>query len=141
MNPSATVSQYKVSSKILAGAVACATIVAANVLMLAAQPVGDDDAYMPPRPAALTGVAAPTVGSDLELGEIRLVVPVLDRPELRLPELPDVERGALLGSGTMAAPEAVIEVRAPDIAVAGRETTIEAPVLRQPDLPVPPPVR
>lgn len=126
--------------RILAASVAAGTVIAANVLMLAAQPLDEGD-DLPARPAAITGIEAPTVASAKLLGEYDFVVPVLDRPEIHLPELAEVEASRLLGNGVMAAPSADIRVEAPAVDAMSLDAGTEAPAIRRPEALSPPPVQ
>lgn len=142
MNADARANWQPTPFRILAASVAAGTVVAANVLMLAAQPVdADADAAMPARPAAITGIAAPSVRAGLDLDDIEFVVPVLDRPDIRMPDLPDIERSLVLGRRAASARPLPIDAAAPPVTVDAFEEELEVPSLQRPDLPAPPPVR
>lgn len=138
---------------LLSGVVALTAVVAANLLAVETADSGaearlsdaDSTIEIPAAPAPITGVRGPDLGSVASaeyLEDIELVVPVLNRPEPRLPALPEMD-ARWLGNGIMAAPASVIEVDPPEIDAAATfdAPSIEVPLIERPELPAPPPVR
>lgn len=141
------------SRQLFSGIVALTAVVAANLLAVETEHTETEaraaDAKhaveIPAAPAPVTGIRGPDLGhvASVEyLDDIELVVPVLNRPEPRLPDLPEID-SPWLGYGIMAAPATVIEVDSPDLdATAALDApSIEIPVIERPELPAPPAVR
>lgn len=148
--------------RLINGLVAVTVVATANLLAAQAETVGtadvaDDGAThavaveyeLIPAPAPITGITGPELSDLPDLDDVEFVVPVLSRPKLELPALPDVDvesirakAAAWLGDGVMPAPAARIEVEAPDVSTEyGLDApTIEVPALQRPEL-APPPIR
>lgn len=133
--------------------VALAAVVAANLLAVETDDGGTEarqidarsSSEIPAAPAPVTGIRGPDldhVASVEYLDDIELVVPVLNRPEPRLPDLPRID-SPWLGDGITAAPTTVIEVDPPDLdaRVDLDATQIEIPAIERPELPALPSVR
>lgn len=141
------------SRHLFSGIVALTAVVAANLLAVETENTAteagraDGNAVeIPAAPAPITGVRGPDLGhaASLEyLDDIELVVPVLNRPEPRLPDLPEFD-SPWLGDGIMAAPASVIRVDPPTISAEAAmfdAPSIETPLIERPELPAPPSVR
>ena len=139
--------------RLLSGLLAVTVALTANLLATEAEIAGSridvadggaaDGYNVPLAPAPITGVSGPDLSDLPDLDDVEFVVPVLERPELRLPDPPTIEAAPWFGDGVMPAPTGAIHVEAPDVAdAAWLETpTIDVPVLERPELPAPPPVR
>lgn len=138
---------------LFSGVIAITAVVAANLLAVETENTETEaraaDANhaveIPAAPAPITGIRGPdldNVASVEYLDDIELVVPVLNRPEPRLPDLPEID-SPWLGNGIMAAPTTVIEVDPPDLdaTIDLDAPSIEVPVIERPELPAPPSVR
>lgn len=128
--------------QLFSGIVALTAVVAASLLAVETE---NTEVEIPAAPAPVTAIQGPELGhvASLEyLDDVELVVPVLKRPEPRLPDLPEID-SPWLGYGIMAAPAAVIEVDPPvfDATAALDAPSIEIPVIERPELPAPPAVR
>lgn len=134
------------SRQILSGAVALTAIVAASLMAPDGSGADNtDDAAVPAAPAPLTGIRGPALDG-LEsldgLETLEFIVPVLARPELRLPDIPEYE-SAWIEDGIMPAPTTVIDVDAPDVEAVEdlSESILKSFALERPEFPTPPPVR
>lgn len=131
-----TISKFR---RVASGAVAVAAVIAANLVLDAEDARGEEkyDISIPSAPVAVdaTRVAAPRLPDLVSLEDVDFVVPVLERREAVLPELPEVDGAPWIKNGVPPAPRAEIEVAAPTIegAEALDEIRIEVPELRLPE--------
>lgn len=132
---------------LFSGIVALIAVLAANLLAVETEDAGAEArrVEIPAAPAPITGIRGPDLGHAASLeyvDDIELVVPVLNRPEPRLPDLPEID-SPWLGDGIMAAPTSVIRVDPPvlDATAVLDAPSIELPAIERPELPAPPAVR
>lgn len=139
---------------LFSGIIAITAVVAANLLAVETEDGGAEarrvDARnaseIPAAPAPITGIRGPdldNVASVEYLDDIELVVPVLNRPEPRLPDLPEID-SPWLGDGIMPAPTTEIRVDPPTISAEAADLdapSLEVPVIERPELPALPAVR
>lgn len=139
---------------LFSGFAAAAAVITANLLAAEADREPNTDTVSStsiaipaaPAPIDLSAVEAPEVTAEaVDGGEF--IVPVLSRPDLRLPPSPaavgEIRRAAeaWLGQGVMEAPAVAIAVEPPDVESYEDQAAIPVPVLTRPSLPEPPVVR
>jgi len=141
--------------RLFSGFAAVAAVITANLLAAEAghepttDTVSSTSIAIPPAPAPieLSGIEAPEVTVEaVDAGEF--IVPVLSRPDLRLPPPPPAAVGeirraaeAWLGQGVMEAPTERIVVEPPGLELREDAAAIQVPALERPSLPEPPAVR
>ena len=130
------------TKQLFSGIIAVAAVVAANLLAA--------ESAIPSAPEAITGISAPSVSEAASLEDHKLVVPVIRRSELTLPAPPDIdveaardEASAWLGDGAIAAPNASIDVAAPELNgdAGSLAPDLDVPELERPELPALPKIR
>ena len=141
-------------SQVSKGAVAIVAVLAGSLLASEVdradgEGIEVDEMAIPAAPSPIMSVEAPRI-EELDLSVADLVVPVLRRTDLRLPELPAIDVAAWrekarpwLGDGVPPAPTTAISVAPPMISAEAMldAPSIEIPVIERPALPAPPAVR
>jgi len=142
---------------LFSGFAAVAAVVTANLLAAEADREPSTDSVSStsiavpaaPAPIDLRAIDAPEVPAASDAANAaEFIVPVLSRPDLRLPPPPlpavgEIRRAAeaWLGRGVMEAPAAAIAVEPPDVETYEDASAIRVPALERPSLPEPPAVR
>lgn len=150
--PNIKLTSGQISRAIVAlAAVLAGSLLAAEVERAEGEGVGaQNEVLIPAAPGPITGVEAPRTG-DVSFTEAEFVVPVLRRPDLKLPDPPPIDVEAWrekarswLGDGVPPAPTGELRAEPPTIsreAATFDAPSIEVPVLERPALPAPPAVR